>query len=140
MLYQVGEVTFEVIPINIDAHDRTGSADYAIKDVMNVYRPAEFTGEGDDLRNMSGKLLPLHFGGLEELEMLHKMRVSGIAYHLLRGDGRNEGWFNILTVNERHSNLHKDGIGNMIEFDIAIRRGALPSPRQYIRTLLKLLT
>jgi phage protein U len=138
MLMQLGEVTFEVIPFNTDQYSRDAAYDFAAHDVMGRMRPREAMGEGDETWSISGKLFPGHFGGLGSLDTLNKMRAGGSAQPLVRGDGRNLGWFLIESVSERSSWLRKDGVGGQIEFDISLVKSPKPSAASMIQTLMRL--
>lgn len=138
MLMQLGEVTFEVIPFNTDGYSRDASFDFAAHDVMGRMRPRESMGEGDETWSISGKLFPSHFGGMGTLDTLSKMRSAGSAQPLVRGDGRNLGWFLIESVSERSSWLRRDGVGGQIEFDISLVRSPKPSPASMMQTLMRL--
>lgn len=138
MLYQLGTVTFEVLTPNIHKVGRSTTTDFAAKDVMGAMRPREHTGEGDEGIRLAGRILPDHLGGLGSLEDLDKMRRTGVAQILVRGDGTNMGWFVIEGIDEQHEYLAKDGVGRWIEFDVALTRAPKPSAASYIRTLLRL--
>ncbi len=138
MLMQLGAVTFEVIPFNTDEYSRDAAYDFAAHDVIGRLRPRESMGEGDETYRISGRLFPSHFGGLGSLDNLNTMLKSGTAQPLVRGDGRNLGWYLIESVSERSSYLRKDGVGGQIEFDISLTKSPAPSAASMIQTLMRL--
>lgn len=141
MLMQLGSVTFEVWPFNTHAISRDTAADFAAKETMNNMRPREFMGEGDETLNISGRIFPKKDQGgeaLGTLDTLQRMRSSGTAQIVVRGDGRNMGWFLIQSVSEKSSFLASDGVGQVVEFDVSLVRAPKPSPASYIKTLLRL--
>ncbi len=140
MLFQLGSVTFEVWPFNMDTYTRDTGFDFAAKDTIGNRRPREAMGVSDELFDISGRLFPEKFGGTSTMDVLHKMRESGSSHILVRGDGRNMGWFVIEKVRERATHINREGIGRMIEFDIGLTRSDKPTAESYISTLLRLLT
>lgn len=138
MLFQLGTVTFEVFPVNVTGHDRDTGADFAAKDIMGGMRSLEFTGEGDETRSFDGVIFPDKFGGLSTLDELDNLRKSGNGQILVRGDGKNLGWWVIEKVREKSTFLARDGVGKQIDFSISLRKSPKPSPAQYLRTLLRL--
>jgi len=138
MLFQLGTVTFEVVAPNITEWDRRTNADYAQKDTMGNMRPLEFMGVGDEAIQMVGVLYPHTLGGLSTTEELDRLRDSGNAQILTRGDGKNMGWFVILGFDEKHRTLDVEGVGKKIEFLITLQRSPKPSAAAYLPTLLRL--
>jgi phage protein U len=122
MLYQLGNVQFEVAPVNVHEVAHEVGADFAAKDIVGAARPREFVGESDEPFTLSGKLFPAHFGGLGGLEALESMARSGQPQMFVRGDGTVFGWFLIERVKSKSSFLDRLGVGKMIEFEIELQR------------------
>lgn len=122
MLYQLGALTFDVIPVNIETTEREMGADYAAKDVVGSMRSREFMGEADDKIKLSGRLFPHKFGGVAGINVLQAMAVAGEPQMLIRGDGGVFGWYVIEKVTDKHTFLDVVGVGRMIEFDIELVR------------------
>lgn len=139
MLMQLGTVTFEVAPLNMDTYDRDTGADLAVKDTMGNQRPHEFMGESDETIAIIGKLFPEKFGGLSTFEEVQRLRASGNSQLLVRGDGRNMGWFTIERLRERHTYIDPDGVGRMIDFEISLLRAPRPAAASYVQTLVRLI-
>lgn len=131
MLYQLGALVFEVAPFNVDSVEKTSSTDYAWKPIVGAPERPEWVGEGAETLTFHGRLFPEALGGLDEMKLLHRMRISGVAQHLMRGDGEAMGWFLIEKVVERSTYLNGVGVPRMIEFDIEMRRTWRPTPEQY---------
>lgn len=137
MLYQLGSVTFQVFPVNAHEVGSSAGADFAAKDVMGVLRPREFTGEGDHEISIRGRLFPKKFGG--NLDALHAMRRAGKAQILVRGDGKNFGWWVLTKVEETATYLDRDGVGQVVEFTVSLTKTKAPSASAYVSTLLRLI-
>lgn len=133
MLMSLGVTTFEIAPVNIHAHSRDASADFAEKPVLGARPPLEFMGEGGEARSLTGRLFPRHFGG--SLNDLDAMRKAGQAMPLTMGNGQALGWFVIDKLTEKSSFLQTDGTGGMIEFDISLRRADGPAAIDYFSLL-----
>lgn len=119
MLFMLGAVQFDVAPTNIHVFDMTSGQDWAEKPLVGAAPDFEATGAQSRLTKMSGRLITdiLGTGGLGALE---QMAASSSPYMLMRGDGTVLGWQVIHTVIEKHSILNPQGLGRIIEFDIAM--------------------
>lgn len=141
MLYQIGSLTLDTRPFNIDNASRSASADFATKALIGTLPGREFMGEGDDNLSLSGQLLPFKTGGLTELEVAHGFRRSGQRLPVMRGDGKMMGWFAITAIQEDHSELSRFGVGFVLRHSISLVKvgpeGASPS---IIGTILSLFT
>ena len=122
MLFLLGGLAVDTMPFNVDAVSRTARADLATKPVMGGLAPSEFTGEGEDVLTLSGQLLPLKIGGLDELEIADEMRRTGARFPLMRGDGKRLGWRAITRISERHRHLMRDGVGFTVHHTIQMRK------------------
>lgn len=122
MLYQIGPLTLDTRPFNVDDFSRKTGGDHAAKDVMGTLRPREFMGEGDETLTMSGQILPMKIGGLTELEMARSLCKGGTHVPVMRGDGLALGWFVIDSVAERHKHLMRDGVGFAVQYDLQLTR------------------
>lgn len=122
MLYQIGTITLDTRPFNADKMTRSSGASLPAKAVMGSLQRREFTGEGDDKIQLSGQLLPLHLGGLNELELAHGYRRAGQRIPVMRGDGKMMGWFAIESISEEHTNLYRDGVGMTVKYTISLVR------------------
>jgi len=131
MLYVLGSVVFEVAPLNVDQVERSTGADFAEKPLLGRAPGFEFMGAAAEELTFQGKLFPQALGGLDEWDQLQQIRAGGAAQHLTRGDGRAEGWFLIFTLRETSRYLDAQGIGQVIEFEISLRRGDRPAAGEY---------
>ena len=138
MLYALGPVTFEVLPVNITETSRETEASWVDKPVVGRRPPLEFTGDGPEQMILTVKLFPKNFGGLSALSSFDTMRRSGTPFVLARGDGANMGWFVVLRCRERSTYLAADGVGKVVEADLELRRADAPSAAGYLRTLFSL--
>jgi phage protein U len=137
MLYTLGYVTFDVLPINVNAASTDGSADYVAKDVLGSAKPQEFVGEGDTQMTLSGSLFPGRFGG--ELDGLFAMMKMGMPHILVRGDGTNLGWWIVTSVTKKENYLNHVGVGKKHDFDVSLTKDAsIPSASSYLPVLLRL--
>lgn len=139
MLMQLGSVSFEMQPFNTHGYSVSSTTDYAAKPVVGARQPLEHVGEGESRVTLEGRMLPKNLGGLSELAEVQAMRVSGMAHFLMRGDGKPMGWFKIESVEENHSLLFADGVGQQVDFTISLLRTDKPSAASYVQSLLGLL-
>jgi len=135
MLYSLGSLSIEVAPFNVHDVSETGSTEYASKPVAGAEPPLEYVGEGANEMSLSGKLFPMAIGGLDELELLTQMRVSGKPQYLMRGDGTPIGWFAITQVSSRSSYLGGQGVGRQIDVSISLTRSQKPSAQSFFSLL-----
>lgn len=85
-------------------------------------------------------MLPSKIGGLTQLETLDEMRIAGVRFPLLRGDGRRLGWRAITHISESHKELMRDGVGFILEHRIKMKKvqQEAGSGQQIIQALLSL--
>lgn len=140
MLYMLGTLTVDTRPFSIDTMDRTADASIVSKPVIGGFQPKEFTGEGEDEITISGEIIPHRIGGLSHLEMAHEMRRAGTRFPLSRGDGTFFGWYAISKINEKHSDLMRDGVGFKVAHTITMVKTGMDfgSGQQVISGLLSL--
>lgn len=122
MLLNVGGVSFEVVAPNIHAFDQTFDADFVEKPVAGGTKPLEFVGNGTRELKVSGRLFPKKTGGLSSLSTLAALQASGLPQVVMRGDGTPLGWFAITHLEEKHTYLSADGVGQVVEFSIDLKR------------------
>lgn len=127
MLAQLGNVQFTVMPFNMNATDHDAGASFASHDVVGAHPSLEFVGEAQESWRVRGSIFPKKFGGLSEMDALHAMRRSGAPQFWMRGDGVPMGWVVIERVTEKATYLARDGVGQVIEFDIDLKRASSPS-------------
>lgn len=121
MLYMLGPVAFELLPINVHEASREYGHDHAAKDVIGAMKPLEAMGPSTSTVNLSGKLITHRFGA-GDWDALESMAGSGAPQMLLRGDGRALGWHVIEKVKEKHTYLDPRGVGRIVEFDIELKQ------------------
>lgn len=126
MLMMIGPVKFEVAPMNAHEVSHGHETAYVEKPVMGGMPPVEYVGEGAETWAIRGRLFPRRFGGLNHLSVLYEARKSGLPHYMMRGDGALMGWVVIERVSERSTYLDKGGVGQMIEFDLQVRRCPAP--------------
>ena len=131
MLYQLGDgdgaVQFEVAPLNVHQVDQTQGFDFAEKAVLGRRPKLEGVGQAAEDLNLQGKLFPKRLGGLPEFKVLQDARQAGKSNHLIRGDGTPMGWFVILSIRQGSTYLDKDGVGQVIDFEIQMKRADPPA-------------
>jgi phage protein U len=139
MLFQLGGIQFVIAPLNIYQHSFEASTDYVEKPIVGMRAPLEWVGEGPMRITLEGRLFPKRFGGLDGLAMLQMARLSGIAQFAMRGDGVPFGWFVIERVTERSTYLAIDGVGQIIEFEVALRADTMPGAAGYFGSIMGML-
>jgi uncharacterized protein len=126
MLYQIGPVTVDVFPFNVDAVEEEGATDYAKKELLGRAPGREFTGEGDEKFVVRGQVLPSKLGGLAEIETLNGLRKTGQRVMVVRGDGCVLGWHAIESVRKSHEMIGRNGVGQVVRHDISMVRVDAP--------------
>ena len=127
MLMTLGPIRFEVYPFNATEYDHGHETSFVEKPVLGARPPLEWVGEGPENWSIKARIFPHRFGGLGDLKKLYQARAAGRPLYLMRGDGAQMGWVVIDKVSERSSYLDAEGIGRVIDVDIAVRRSAKPS-------------
>lgn len=134
-----GPVSFEVFPVNPQSTERTTEASWVDKQVVGRRPPLEFTGDGAEEFTIEAKLFPLKFGGMSSLSVLDAMRASGIPHFLVRGDGTPLGWFCLTHTREKATYIAPNGVGQIIEVDLQMKRADAPGAAGYMAALMSLL-
>lgn len=145
-LYSYGGLTIEVVPFSADIVGFEASADFAPKDILGGTRTREFVGLGDERVQFIGRLFPETIasvpggggGGLNEIERLDKLRREASAHLLVRGDGKNLGWYFLEGVERQESRLRVDGVPRAVEYSFSLVRSPAPRAADYIKVLLRL--
>ena len=127
MLMSLGPVKFEVYPFNATEYGHDHETTFAEKPVLGARPTLEWVGEGNESWSITARIFPHKFGGLGDLKKLYQARAAGRPLYLMRGDGAQMGWVVIEKVAERSSYLAAEGIGRVIDVDIAVRRAGKPS-------------
>lgn len=127
MLMKLGAIEFELFPLNTHEYSRSSMTDFARKPVVGARQPLEYVGQGEETMSITGRLFPHKLGGLAEFAVLRTMQEAGMAQFLMRGDGRPLGWFVVESVEENSSEIHYDGVGQVIDFTIKLCRSPKPS-------------
>lgn len=135
MLMMIGPVRFRVAPVNVTEYSHVHGATFAEKAVIGARPPLEFMGNGPESWTIRAIIFPQRFGDGGGLAILAMMRASGIPQYMLRGDGSLMGWVVIETVTERSSYLSRNGVGQVVEVDIGLRRSAAPSAAGFFAAL-----
>lgn len=123
MLFQIGLLTADVRPFNVDEWARETTGEWAKKDLLGRRPAYEFTGEGEGKLSFKGKVHPTKVpGGLSMLELGHAMARSGSPQFVTRGDGAVLGWFAVKRFSESHSNIGPElpGVGREVEHEIEL--------------------
>jgi phage protein U len=136
MLYQLGNVQFEVAPLNLHEVSRGVGADFAAKDIVGAPRPREFVGEADETFTLSGKVFPAHFGGIGGLAALESMARRGEPQMFVRGDGSVFGWFLVERVKTKSSYLDRASVGRLIEVEITLTHSPEAASAGSMRSML----
>ena len=127
MLMSLGPIRFEVYPFNATDYEHGHESGFVEKPVLGARPPLEWVGEGPESWFIRARIFPHRFGGLGDLKKLYQARAAGRPLYLMRGDGAQMGWVVIERVSERSSYLDAEGIGRVIDVDIAVRRAGKPS-------------
>lgn len=140
MLAQLGPLSFEVVPFNMEAHDHEAGASFASHEVLGRMPALEFVGEAAESWNIRGKVYTHAFptSGLDQIDALHAMRRSGVPQFFMRGDGVPMGWVVVESVREKSSTLAESGVGKLIELEIGLKRADAPDASGIFNSLMSL--
>ena len=121
MLYAIGPVVIDTFPLSTTAVDRQDGADFAVHDLLGRRKGREHVGDGDDFITMRGSILPFRpmLDGRRELEMLRGAMKSGEPQLVMRGDGRNMGWYVVESLNETHEHACFENYNHKKQGEIA---------------------
>jgi uncharacterized protein len=122
VLFQLGPITIDVFPYNVDSVEREAAADWAHKHQVGRLPGAEFVGEGEDRLTLRGQILPTKIGGLGDLAAMHGLRAAGTPVIAVRGDGAVMGWYAIDHVREAHDLLAPNGVGQVVKYEVRLFR------------------
>lgn len=163
-LYTYGSVVIEVVPFSVETLNFEAQADFAPKDLVGSPRTREFVGLGDERVQFVGRLFPETIaslaptygpaagslagtqlatskfagGGLNELEALDKLRREASAHMLIRGDGKNLGWYFLEGITQNHASLRGDGVPRRVEYTFSLIRNPAPRAADYWRAILRI--
>ena len=124
MLFQLGAVTFDTHPLNADESDETFGHDFAVKAVVGARQTRESMGPSDHHFSLSGELRPYFLvrngqsSGLGDIDTLKAMAEAGDPQILVRGDGKNMGWWLIEKGSLKCTKLSFQGIGQVIHHSV----------------------
>ncbi|MEP3049406.1 MAG: phage tail protein [Roseibium sp.] len=140
MLYMIGAIQIDTVPLSIETASRSHGADFATKPVLNGLKDMEFMGEGDDVLTLRGQILPTKIGGTAELESVREHMTKGAALPVMRGEGTRLGSFVITSLKETHRELLRGGVPFILRHSITLKKVPAQSEtgRQTIPALLKL--
>lgn len=130
MLYQIGPLTLDTFPFSINAADHAVAGDYAKHDLLSRRRGYEPMGEGDETLDLTGEVLPVHIGGLSEIEYAMDLTRTQVPVFVMRGDGLVIGWCVLMSVRARHGGkdglIAPDGVGYVVGHEIKLERSDDP--------------
>ncbi len=135
MLMMIGLVRFKVAPFNVTEYTHSHGGMHVDKPVIGARPPLEFTGNGPESWTIRAVLHPQRFGDGGGLALLSMMRASGLPQYMLRGDGSLMGWVVIESVTEKATYLARNGVGQIVEVEIRVRRSNAPSPAGFFAAL-----
>lgn len=126
MIYQIGNVQFTVMGLNMLDVQRSTEARHVEKPVLGRRPPLEFIGDGNDTVKISAKVFPHALGpsGLSAIEALEGMRADGGAIPVMRGDGKALGHYVVKGFSEKHGYIDRAGLGKVIDVDIDLLKSS----------------
>ena len=142
MLFQLGAVTFDTHPLNADESDETFGHDFAVKAVVGARQPREKMGPADHHFTLSREVRPYFLqrhgqpNGLADIEALKAMAEAGDPQILVRGDGKNMGWWLIEKGSLKSSKLSLQGIGEVIHHSVDLVESPVAATPASMLTLL----
>ncbi|MDG4877665.1 phage tail protein [Mesorhizobium sp. WSM4935] len=138
MLMKIGLVECD-LAFNIDTHGRETTHDYAEKPVVGAMPPLEDVGVGSETLTISGRLIPSKLGGLGTLNILRNAQAAGTPQLVTRGDGSVFGFYVVQSVNDEHTFLDRDGVGQVVDITVKMQKAAAPAASDFFASLFSLL-
>ena len=135
MLYAIGPLIVSVFPFNADKVNRETEAAFVEKPVLGRRPPLEAVGEGPQTLSLSGTLFPLKLGGLDELELAQRLQAAQTPLSVMRGDGFPLGWFVITAIREAGDWLAADGVPQVVQYEISLKRDDAPAAMDFASDL-----
>jgi phage protein U len=135
MLYQWGQIQWDVMPFNVHKVEDMIEMDFARKEIMDTSVNRESTGPGEREMVMSGKIFPRKIGGLTEMALFEQVQLKQVAQQMIRGDGRVLGWYVCTRLHKVGGFLLADGVPQQIEFEAQFFRADTPKGDEYFSTL-----
>lgn len=122
MLYMLGGLQIDTRRFPISGASRSSSAELAEKAVVGAAPTYEFMGPGAADMTLTGQILPYHLGGLNELEVAHRMCADGERFNVMRGDGVSLGHHCLTSVREAHKEPSDEGVGFVVAHTLSLKR------------------
>lgn len=121
-LATLGYFVFELKTAPFATVNRQTDHRWRMQDRAGAAPAAQYLGPGEDTLTIDGTLYPELTGGPVHLDRLRTMASSGKAWILLDGQGRNQGQWFIMSVNETRSYLLGNGLARKIDFSLSLSR------------------
>ncbi len=138
-LYRVGPLPLQVRPVNVHAVQFSGETEHARKPIFQGPTLIEHTGEGENTLKLSCWCWPRMFGGPDKLDAFDAARRKGLPMFVSRNGGRTPlGWFAVDGFERGHSKLSPDGLGQVIDIEIAAVETEAPSSANSIMQVMDL--
>lgn len=138
MLMKIGPVVCD-LAFNIDHVGRETRRDFVEKPLVGAQPPLEDVGPGTGSLSISGRLIPGRLGGLPQLDALRRAQETGEPQLVVRGDGAVFGFYAIDRVSDEHSYLDADGVGQVVDITVEMRRAGAPAASDFFGSLFSLL-
>ena len=85
--------------------------------------------------HIQGRLFPYRIGGMAMIDVFESQRRAGAANLLMRGDGKNLGWYVCEKLVRTHHYISFEGVGQQIDFQAALARVPVPNGISNLQTL-----
>ncbi|MEM1149752.1 MAG: phage tail protein [Pseudomonadota bacterium] len=122
MLYMLGGLQIDTKRFSISGASRSSTAELVEKQIVAAAPAYEFMGPGASDFALTGQILPYHLGGLNELEVAHRMCSDGERFNVMRGDGVSLGHHCLTSVKEAHKEPSDQGVGFVVAHTLSLKK------------------
>ncbi|WP_319533433.1 phage tail protein [uncultured Cohaesibacter sp.] len=110
------------------------------KEILGAKARHEKTKIGDDTLEISGKIAPKTFGGLQHMSYLQSACRDSMPVYVTRGGVNPMGWFIVTNISNGHRHIDVDGTGRLVDFSIQLEATESPSALGIVSTVLNRIT
>ncbi|MBU2714314.1 phage tail protein [Zooshikella harenae] len=119
-LLKLGPFTFSIETAAFNQLHRTWSFTWSKQNRLGTIPQLQYTGEGQQTINLSGRVFPGQYGVVDTVEQMAKLGQQGKPLLLLAGTGDLLDYWCITSVEQTNSYLDQHGQPRKIDFSLAI--------------------
>ncbi|WP_068083116.1 phage tail protein [Novosphingobium rosa] len=122
MLASLGLFVFETSTALFDGMNRHREWKHPSAERYLQLDGSQFTGPGDDMLRLTGRIVPEVAGAYTSIDTLAAMADQGDAAALINGAGTIIGNFVIVSLDEQHTAIFDGGVARCVGFALELKR------------------